>query len=114
MPTVDLFPKEGPERERGEGLLIPSTRPFFPGPISRSVNFTQTPFPFLIFHLLFPVPVFQTPVSILYLQTPWGEGGGGGERVLRYRKGFMGTCSQSGYGFWGFCLKQGINFVTLS
>ena len=29
-------------------------------------------------------------------------------------KGLIGTCSQSGYGFRGFCLKQGMDFITLS
>ena len=37
--------------------------------------------------------------------------GGGG--VPPY-KGLMGTCGQSGYVFRDFCLKQGIDFITLS
>ena len=32
----------------------------------------------------------------------------------RMALGSMGTCGQSGYGFWEFCLKQGIDFITLS
>ena len=39
-----------------------------------------------------------------------GEGGGG---VMPY-KGLMGRCEQSGYGFRGFCLKQGSDFITFS
>ena len=33
-----------------------------------------------------------------------------GEEVLPY-KGLMGTCSQPGYVFRDFCLKQGIDFI---
>ena len=32
--------------------------------------------------------------------------GGGGTPLM----GLMGMCSQSGYVFWDFCLKQGIDF----
>ena len=37
-------------------------------------------------------------------------GGGWGVGVLPY-KGLMGTCSQPGYVFRDFSLKQGINFI---
>ena len=41
-------------------------------------------------------------------ELPWGGGG-----VLLH-KGLMGACSQPGYVFWDFCLKQGIDFIILS